>query len=615
MASRKSTRLRRQDTPRVQSSPALSSNDKDLEARVSKQKTAPKTTARKAAASKGNCKREQAPTGPRSTSSEDALSSLTPELLYMVLDNIKDSSTIGKLARTSKLYYSIMMPLLHKRVAAAAAYHAHIPKLIRTLEPHLTITQKKQLKTEGKYKGQQARYVEEALKNMVNLEMLDLSVLTIAMSESIASLKNLQALRLIPKESEFKNETLEPLLKIKNLKHLSLHNLSYYCLDEVNFLRSMLLNSSTTLQSLSISNAHGTSFMAGFPDLVVKDRVLSQREYAFRALKSLELYGMPSRAQLVYPLQKAIDFMALRDLTVEGQELDRFIQTLAGLARLASDKGAKISLRSLTLDMYLTDHRAMTGQIRRMISAASSFLSAFDSLKSLEVKDFQCHKNAAIDPLSTVSLLQAITKHKGLRTLKFSCTGTSDNYRVAFFRASSVTAIVDNCQHLREFEFAPHESEIVSIFPSLVTIFSNRTRTDFCRLHAVQDAIGQAISQSDSLISLKHSSFTYPRPENSDLKILSSIIKPYLSRDLVQDSESFLWESHFKLRNISIGRLVWEISSKFGKGTKGMKKAEKMQSRDGKREVMYRDVSGVAFQGEAYAPSSKWLDRVESYKS
>ncbi|RDI77850.1 hypothetical protein Vi05172_g12170 [Venturia inaequalis] len=522
MASRKSTRLRHQDTPRVQSSPALSSNDKDLEARVSKQKTAPKTTARKAAASKGNCKREQAPTGPRSTSSEDALSSLTPELLYMVLDNIKDSSTIGKLARTSKLYYSIMMPLLHKRVAAAAAYHAHIPKLIRTLEPHLTITQKKQLKTEGKYKGQQARYpsyldanevptcasyvqqmvvwrsypgrkheyivhryVEEALKNMVNLEMLDLSVLTIAMSESIASLKNLQALRLIPKESEFKNETLEPLLKIKNLKHLSLHNLSYYCLDEVNFLRSMLLNSSTTLQSLSISNAHGTSFMAGFPDLVVKDRVLSQREYAFRALKSLELYGMPSRAQLVYPLQKAIDFMALRDLTVEGQELDRFIQTLAGLARLASDKGAKISLRSLTLDMYLTDHRAMTGQIRRMISAASSFLSAFDSLKSLEVKDFQCHKNAAIDPLSTVSLLQAITKHKGLRTLKFSCTGTSDNYRVAFFRASSVTAIVDNCQHLREFEFAPHESEIVSIFPSLVTIFSNRTRTDFCRLHAV----------------------------------------------------------------------------------------------------------------------------------
>lgn len=108
-----------------------------------------------------------------------------------------------------------MMPLYHKRVAVAAFYHAHIPRLIRILEPHLAINQKKQLKKEGKYKGQQEkysgdlganevptcasyakqlvvgrsdpgrkheyivhRYVEEALKNMGNLEILDLSFLT-----------------------------------------------------------------------------------------------------------------------------------------------------------------------------------------------------------------------------------------------------------------------------------------------------------------------------------------------------------------------------------------------------------------------------------------------------
>jgi len=51
-----------------------------------------------------------------------------------------------------------MMPLLHKRIAVAAMFHAHIPKLIRALEPHLTIAQKKQLKKEGTYKGQQERY-------------------------------------------------------------------------------------------------------------------------------------------------------------------------------------------------------------------------------------------------------------------------------------------------------------------------------------------------------------------------------------------------------------------------------------------------------------------------
>ena len=107
------------------------------------------------------------------------------------------------------------MPLLHKRLAVAAMFHAHIPRLIRALEPHLTIAQKKQLKKEGKYKGQQERYsshldanakpacasyvrqivvgvanpgrkheyivhryVEEAFKNMENLEIVEAYFLT-----------------------------------------------------------------------------------------------------------------------------------------------------------------------------------------------------------------------------------------------------------------------------------------------------------------------------------------------------------------------------------------------------------------------------------------------------
>ena len=107
------------------------------------------------------------------------------------------------------------MPLLHKRIAVAAMFHAHISKLIRVLEPHLTIAQRKQLKKEGKYKGQQEqyssqldanakpacvsyvrqivvgvadpgrkheyivhRYVEEALKNMDNLEVVEVHFLT-----------------------------------------------------------------------------------------------------------------------------------------------------------------------------------------------------------------------------------------------------------------------------------------------------------------------------------------------------------------------------------------------------------------------------------------------------
>lgn len=51
-----------------------------------------------------------------------------------------------------------MMPLLYNRVAVAAMFHAHIARIIRTLEPILSIAQKRQLRKEGKYKGQQERY-------------------------------------------------------------------------------------------------------------------------------------------------------------------------------------------------------------------------------------------------------------------------------------------------------------------------------------------------------------------------------------------------------------------------------------------------------------------------
>lgn len=108
-----------------------------------------------------------------------------------------------------------MMPLLYNRIAVAAMFHAHIPKLIRTLDPILTVHQKRQLKKEGKYKGQQDRYitrvdpntmpqcashvrqfvagvanpgrkhnyivyryVEEALKNLHNLEIVEAYFIT-----------------------------------------------------------------------------------------------------------------------------------------------------------------------------------------------------------------------------------------------------------------------------------------------------------------------------------------------------------------------------------------------------------------------------------------------------
>lgn len=122
---------------------------------------------------------------------------------------------MSRLARTSKRFQRLLGPRMHKRITLGAGFHAHIPYLIRTLEPYLRITQRKQLKREGKYKGQQKRfssrldqdavpacgryvrqlligaivpgnkhkyiclrYIEEMLKNIKNLELVDTRVLT-----------------------------------------------------------------------------------------------------------------------------------------------------------------------------------------------------------------------------------------------------------------------------------------------------------------------------------------------------------------------------------------------------------------------------------------------------
>lgn len=103
-----------------------------------------------------------------------------------------------------------MSPRLYSRVSVDAAFHSHIAKFIRNIEPHLSIRQRKQLKKEGKYRGQQDkypsnlgpkekpacaehvrqlsvthldpgrkhaqilyRYIEEALQNMRNIEVLE----------------------------------------------------------------------------------------------------------------------------------------------------------------------------------------------------------------------------------------------------------------------------------------------------------------------------------------------------------------------------------------------------------------------------------------------------------
>lgn len=86
----------------------------------------------------------------------------------------------------------------------------------------------------------------------------------------------------------------------------------------------MLLNSSTTLQSLGIwTNSYGSSFIDSWDEVVSAER---NREYTLVALKSLTLHGTSFTAALVTALQRAIDFLSLRELFLDGDYLEFFLR-------------------------------------------------------------------------------------------------------------------------------------------------------------------------------------------------------------------------------------------------------------------------------------------------
>ncbi|KAJ4129867.1 hypothetical protein NW768_006837 [Fusarium equiseti] len=91
-------------------------------------------------------------------SSLGRISYLPPEVMNMIID---DKTCLKNLTMTSKALYSLAMPQLFKRIERSCGLHVHIAKLIKTTEPFLSIEQRKQLKKEDIYKGQQETFPDD----------------------------------------------------------------------------------------------------------------------------------------------------------------------------------------------------------------------------------------------------------------------------------------------------------------------------------------------------------------------------------------------------------------------------------------------------------------------
>ena len=298
-----------------------------------------------------------------------------------------------------------------------------------------------------------------------------------SMAQSISSLKKLQAFRLVLRKSEAEATAL--LAKIKNLKHLSVDITGQYYpmapIDHV-FIQSILLSSMSTLRSLSIKTTrYATSFAQDWEKKVSASGVLGEQKHSLTALKSFTLSGCTFDANIIISLDRAIDFMGLHELALGHLSVGRHLlyQHLASLAVSSQINAKCIGLRSLCLRIASYWYEDTPAQTQIAFQALCRFISSFDTLTALELRDCNPHSSVTATGPGLNPILQATFKHKNLKRLKIPFLGIVSGYGFPFLSAASVAAIIDNLPELQDLEFAPDGGDIVGIS---IIIQSNYTR-------------------------------------------------------------------------------------------------------------------------------------------
>lgn len=294
------------------------------------------------------------------------------------------------------------------------------------------------------------------------------------MSESIAAKKNLKALRLcvVPGGSSDLIDQAAPLAELSNLEHISIIDISWGSLvtTSENILRSMLLNSLSTLKSLEVSTSKWhSSFLPDWKDQIkARNPDAMEQAHDLTALKSLSLSGVAFAGEFcesVMPsLTRAIDFLQLRELTLKDLSEGKvtFFKYLEDLFR-GADKGT-VQLRKLSLDMSGDDDSQSYGTTEYQVEGIYRFVASFDTLTTLEFAEHNIYNSAVeSNPGLSRRLLQVVLNHKELETLRFSYRGSgSGSHRTPHVNAKTVQILMKNLVNLHTFEFAPDEDDLVS---------------------------------------------------------------------------------------------------------------------------------------------------------
>ncbi|KAF4451268.1 hypothetical protein F53441_5689 [Fusarium austroafricanum] len=571
---------------------------------------------------------------------DDKLSVLPAEILQLILENVRDNPSMVKLACTSKRYYSIASSIFHKRISVSVAFWAHIPNVIRRIEPHLSIAQKKQLKKEGKYKGQQEkfstrldpdavppsadfvrqmivghidpgkkhkpivmRYLEEVMKNLHNLEVFYAHEFTVSMSKSLAAQKNLKALNISTNMwrwggGHIDDEAIISLAKISNLQHLCVTDRGWgeTMVNGEKALSSLLLNSLSTLQTLEISADRNYSrFMENWEqDVKARHPDTWKQTPDFTSLRSFSLSDVNFNScfpgNLTQHLTRAVDFLKLTELKLMnlGNGHLEFFKYLEDLFK--NTGSADIHLRKLSLQMDGGDRDQNYAETEVHLEGLYRFISSFDTLICLEIHDYNTYNSAVeSNPGLSRRLQQTILKHKDLEMLRFHYKGISSRFEVPCVPAATAKILVKNLPRLRVLEFAPSGDNKDEMF-RVLSGAKNLEKLIFCWKQTL-----------------------FPRPEWPKVYqdvVMKSVIQAFMEN--ASCPGEFIWEKQYKLKEFRFYPFTYVIGSGL-KQRNGWFQYDAVKVTKGDRTVMFQNLEegkGASRDNWYYVPSSQWMDRI-----
>ncbi|CAH0027547.1 unnamed protein product [Clonostachys rhizophaga] len=442
------------------------------------------------------------------------------------------------------------------------------------------------------------RYLEEVLKNMHGLEIVELWTITASMAKTLPGLTNLKALSLTAQKAR-DGDKITALAKVKSLQHFKIR--AWEPIEEFEVAtKSILLNSRLTLRSLAIMNLDDVAgYRFRFLDSWQRELGSDSPTPYFPALQSLQLIGLEGPGEgLKRAFENAVNFMNLRSLSLE-----RIYAGRSALYRHLADLAARTPKEDIKLRSFEMDHHsdATLDEHRHDMETICRFLGSFGSLTSLHVLEYdkylpisQQDKGLLPDPVQ-----QAILKHKNLTSLTLRSRDSFNRANMhPYLSPDVIGTIVDSLPLLEEFDFFARPQDMVQVGEALAR---GRNLTTI------------SVAQVDRASKL----FV---PRELVTKILGGILD---GRGGGSPGDGhFRWGDHSKLRRIIIDRMfpdnkrIFDITSWFPEvRVKGDRRYQKPFSIRGfqntEREVLGQDVTMLLRPEDMeLASNCDWADDV-----